>query len=142
MPIIIERQDVDDVLSLEEFITVLETTVDVSDAESLAEAAPQFQALANDEDLVASHLDAQIKKYFSAARSIRTGPSRIFDRRDSSGGEHGLPHRFRAHTGAGSAVVSREYARHILLIPSVYFGPVHDDLYTKIHEGRRHVASR
>lgn len=77
MPIIIERQDVDGALSLREFISFLETTVDVSDAESLAEAAPQFQALANDEDLVASHLDAQIKKYFSAGSLDTNGPQSL-----------------------------------------------------------------
>jgi len=62
MPITIDPACTD-ILSIEEFIAYVEERVDLGSADGVAEAAPQFKALANDPDLIPRYFNNAIKRF-------------------------------------------------------------------------------
>jgi hypothetical protein len=69
--------------SIEEFIDHVHSSVDLRDLDSVAAAAPMFQALANDRELVVRQLNRQVKQQFrsqavASAQVIYLGEGRDF----------------------------------------------------------------
>ena len=60
------------IISIDEFVEHVHTQVDVRDPDSIIEAAPMLQALANDRELVVSRLNQQIKQLFQH-RAVSSG---------------------------------------------------------------------
>jgi len=72
-----------DVVSLDEFIDHVHSSVDLRDMDSIAAAAPMLRGLANDRDMVVQRLNRQIKQQFrsqsvASAQVIYLGEGRDF----------------------------------------------------------------
>lgn len=77
MPIIIDPTTTHK-LSIQDFIEHANSEIDLRDAESVAAAAPEFKALANDHDLLANYLNDAIKRYFDLEPLAAYTPQSIF----------------------------------------------------------------